>query len=116
MIHEAKVLSFMNNIDQIHEWIDRFNNNELDGKELQEFQELLKYDPVLRSEVRLDKELNDMLQQEDLLALRKTIMKVRNDRGNRGPGKKIILLAASILILLIISVLLYLVAGLNPGH
>jgi hypothetical protein len=103
----------MNNNEKSHEWIDRFNDNELNGDELKEFLERLKDDPVLRAEVRLDRELNEMIQDEGVLSLRKKIINLRKKEEGRGRNNMIILLAASILIIMVLSVLLYLVAGLN---
>lgn len=116
MIQEAKVLFFMNKNEKMHEWIDRFNDNELNGEELKKFLELLKNDPALRAELRLDKELNELLQDEGLLSLRKKIIEVRTKREDGGIGKKIFLLAASILVILVLSVILYLVVGLKTRN
>jgi hypothetical protein len=116
MIPGVKVLSFMNNAEKNHEWIDRFNDNELEGDELKEFLELMKNDPVFRAEVRLDKELNEILQEEDILELRKKIKEVRNDRENRGLSKRSILFAASIMIILVLSVFLYLVISVKTRN
>lgn len=103
----------MSKNEKIHEWIDRFNDNELNGEELKDFLELLKDDPALRAELRLDKELNELLQDKGLLSLRKRIIQVRKDREDRGTGRKVFLLAASVLIILVLSVVLYLVVGLK---
>jgi hypothetical protein len=116
MIPEVKVLSSMNNVQKKHEWIDRFNENELEGDELKEFLELMNNDPVLRAEVKLDKELNEMLQEEGILELRRKISEVRNRRENQGLSKRVILLAASILILLATSVFLYLAIRVKTGN
>ena len=116
MIQKANFLSFMNRNENMHELIDRFNDNELNGEELKEFLELLKDDPTLRAEIRLDKDLNEMLQDEGLLSLRKKINEIRKDREDRGVGKKTFLLAASILVILVLSVILYLIIGLKTGN
>ena len=116
MIQEVNFLSFMNRNENMHELIDRFNDNELNGEELKEFLELLKDDPTLRAEIRLDKELNEMLQDEGLLSLRKKIIEIRKDREDRGVVRRIFLLAASILVILVVSFILYLVLGLKTGN
>ena len=84
MTQEAKSFFFMNKNEKIHEWIDRFNDNELTGDELSEFLELLKVDEALKAEVRLDKDLNEFLQDEGELSLRKKIMEVSESKENKG--------------------------------
>lgn len=106
----------MNKNEKIHEWIDRFNDNELKGEELKEFLELLKNEPALRAEVRLDKDLNEMLQDEGLLSLRKKIIEIRENHEDKGIGKKIFLLAASILAILVLSATLYLFVGVKTRN
>ena len=98
----------MINRGKFPELIDRFNNGELSGEELAAFQELLKANPRLRNEVRLDKELNDILADSDLLEFRKKILSVQKKRLNKkGPGLQSYLLAASLLFFIGIEILLF---------
>ncbi len=91
----------MSNREKIHEWIDRFNTNELSGEELIIFLEMMNKDHRVREEVRLDNELNSILKQDDLLELRKKIRKVCSETpGRRNRNIRILLMAASLLILL----------------
>jgi hypothetical protein len=104
----------MNKNEKIHEWIDRFNDNELTGDELSEFLELLKVDEALKAEVRLDKDLNKFLQDEGEMSFRNKIIEVSKSRENKGSAIRIILLAASITLIVVLAVILYLVVGVKP--
>jgi len=102
--------------DKIPEWIDRFNNNELSGEELAQFIELLNKDPELRSEVTLDKELNEILSANDLLELRKKIIRIREREQRKGGGRRILLIAASILILISLPILFFIFKNRDVDH
>ena len=98
----------MINRGKLPELIDRFNNGELFGEELAAFQELLKSNPRLKNEVKLDKELNEILADSDLLEFRKTIFSVQKKRLNKkGPGLQSYLLAASLLFFIGIEIFLF---------
>jgi hypothetical protein len=98
----------MINRGKLPELIDRFNNGELSAEELTGFQELLKANPRLRNEVMLDKELNEILADSDLLEFRKTILSVQKKRMQRkGPGLQSYLLAASLLLFIGIEIFLF---------
>jgi hypothetical protein len=98
----------MNENEKLAEWIDRFNNKDLHGKELKEFLELMKQDPELRREVKLDKELNEILADTDIIELRKKILKYKIPKENKHPGLHIFLLAASVTILIGLAIFVYL--------
>jgi hypothetical protein len=99
----------MSDREKLPELIDRFNSGELSGEELTTFLEMLKSSPRLREEVRLDKELNEVLANEDILELRRKILDIQMKRQQKeGPGLRIFLLAASLLLLLGIETLLFL--------
>ncbi|MCX6247821.1 MAG: hypothetical protein NTW10_08820 [Bacteroidetes bacterium] len=99
----------MSDREQLPELIDRFTNGSLTGEELASFLEVLKTNPRLREEVRLDHELNDILANQDILELRQRIIAIQKTRHRRkGPDLQILLLAASILLLIGIEVLLLL--------
>jgi hypothetical protein len=93
---------------KLPELIDRFNNGELSGDELTGFQELLKANSRLRNEVMLDKELNEILADSDLLEFRKTILSVQKKQlQKKGPGLQSYLLAASLLLFIGIEIFLF---------
>lgn len=102
----------MTDKENLPEWIDRFTNNELEGDELQKFIEMLRSDPELRKEVKLDHDLNVMLLDEDMLEFRKKLMSHLKKDGHQrlSPGQ--LLLAATLLLLIGIGFLIY-KTGLN---
>ena len=106
----------MNKFENIHDWIDRFNENELTDEEVKEFETLLREDPSLQAEVRLDKELNEMLQDEDLLSFRTAIHEAGKKQERKGNHRKIFLLAASLLLFVILPVVLFLVLATGHGN
>jgi hypothetical protein len=93
---------------RLPELIDRFNNGELTDNDLNTFLEMLRTNPRVREEVRLDHELNEILANEDILELRQKILSVQKTRQKRkGPDFKLLLLAASLLLLFCTEVLLF---------
>jgi hypothetical protein len=86
--------------EKLPEWIDRYNANDLKGEELEEFLLLLERDPELRKEVRLDKELNKLLSETDILELREKIIKAKPKDDGRNTLISLWLLAASVVILI----------------
>jgi hypothetical protein len=99
----------MSDRKKIPELIDLYNSGMLNGEELQAFLHLLKTNPRLREEVKLDNELDRILANDDILQLRRTILKVqKKNNKNEGPDINYYLLAASVVILIGIEVLLFL--------
>lgn len=99
----------MSDREKLPELIDRFNNGKLTGEKLTAFLEMLKNNPRLREEVRLDSELNVILANEDILELRQKILSVQKNRKKRkGMDLHFFLLAASLLLLIGIEALLIL--------
>ena len=94
--------------EKLPEWIDRYNNNDLHGKDLKEFVELLKNNPELRLDVKLDKELNDILAETDIIELRRKIIKSKISNKTNGPGLSLFLLAASVTILIGLAIFAFL--------
>jgi hypothetical protein len=90
----------MNEHEKLPEWIDRFNKKDLHGNELKEFLELMKQDPELRREVKLDEDLNKILADADIIELRKKIIKYKIPKESKHIGLPIFFLAASITILI----------------
>lgn len=97
----------MTDNEKLPEWIDRFTNNELEGEELQQFIGMLRADPDLRKEVKLDHDLNTILLDEDILDLR---MKLKDRSGKNKEHRfdsRQLLLAASLLFLAGLALLFY---------
>lgn len=98
MIPHASVIFFKMERQKINEWIDRFNEGSLKGEDLATFIQMLHDDPELRKEVNVDREINRMLEERDLLEFREAVLKA----GKRSsPGKwRWFLLAATVVVLL----------------
>jgi len=98
----------MSDREKLPELIDRYNNGELTDDELSVFLEMIKNNPRLRDEVKLDHDLNDILADTDILELRKVIISVqkKHSKGKR-PDLYLILLAASLLLLIGIEIHLF---------
>jgi hypothetical protein len=97
----------MSNREKVPEYIDRYNNGELTGEDLNTFIEMLRTNPRLREEVKLDSELNEILAQTDILELRKKILyEQKHAQKGKGPNLKSFLIAASLLFLFGIEVIL----------
>jgi hypothetical protein len=94
--------------EKLPEWIDRFNNNDLKGRELREFIELMKQNPELRREVKLDKDLNDILADTDILELREKVGKCKIPKESNHMRLPIFFLAASITILIGLAIFAFL--------
>ncbi|MEI7724960.1 MAG: hypothetical protein WCK09_07630 [Bacteroidota bacterium] len=90
------------------DWIDRYNEGELDEKEKAIFQKRMNENPLLRSEVYLDACLNRFLKDTELQDLMKKIK--ATSRRNSGGSRLMdyILLVASMLCLAIIFGIFYL--------
>jgi hypothetical protein len=83
--------------EKINEWIVRYNEGTLEGEELETFLLMLKDDPDLRKEVRVDQEINRMLEERDLLEFREAVLKARQGKPSGRTGW--LLLAAMVLVL-----------------
>jgi hypothetical protein len=94
-----------------HEWIELYNLGKLEGKELEEFEAMLRKDKRLRSETKLDKELDIILLDEDVLELRRIILEARRTKERAVPIRKILLMAASVAILVTIGLVIILCTG-----
>ena len=94
----------MNEQEKLPEWIYRFARNELHGKELEEFLALLNKDPQLRNELHLEKDLNEILAEKEIISLRKKIAKIKKSKEDRGTWLVIYLLAACAVVLLGLTV------------
>lgn len=89
---------------KLYEWIDRFNTNDLSGEEYIQFVHLLNSDLRVREEVLLDRGLNSMLKDKELLDLRKKITNVCKTGGRKEINyNRYVLIAAAVLIILTIG-------------
>jgi hypothetical protein len=61
--------------------IERFVSNELRGKELDDFQNLLMTDPTLNSDMELSKEIEEALQENDIISLREKLQRISMEEG-----------------------------------
>jgi len=105
----------MSDREKLPEWIDRFNEGTLRGEDLEKFIEMLKRNPKLRDEVNLDRELNQILEEDDLIEFRKKMLKAT--RSRRLPGQNLLLLAAMIIIIIgLFSLIYYSVRRSDPDH
>lgn len=94
--------------EKLPEFIDRFNSKKLHGKDLEEFLEMLKNDPGLKLDVKLDKDLNEMLAEKDIIELRRKIIKYRIPEERDGIGLGFFLFAASVAIIIGLAVFVFL--------
>jgi len=90
------------------DWIDRYNDNELDETEKAIFQKRMVANPLLCSEVCIDARLNHFLQDNEVMDLMTKIRSVsqRNADGSRRLDS--LLIAASLLCLVMIGGIFYL--------
>ncbi len=87
------IVSTMNDNENIYKWISRYNEGELNGKEMDEFLKILSSNPEIRSDIELDKELTEFLQDKDLIEFRRILDQARVNR-RRGFGMNCLLIAA----------------------
>jgi hypothetical protein len=98
----------MNENEKLAEWIVRFNNHDLHGEELKEFMDMMKQDPELRREINLDKDLNEILTETEIIELRKKLLKFRPPKETFNLGLHIFILAASVTLLIGLAFFVYL--------
>lgn len=82
------------------EWIDRYNRHDLTPREFKLFQETLKTDPHLKNEVEIDRQLNEVLQEQDILRLRRKLFHLKESDDTRTSIIAIYFLAACTIVLL----------------
>ena len=100
MTRNVNPICIMIDKDKLPEFIDRYNNNQLQGKELEEFVELMKQNPELREEVKLDQDLNTILADYEIIELRRKIIKNRIPPETKSPDLSFFLFAATAAILI----------------
>ena len=94
----------MNENEKLPEWIYRFNNTELKGKELEKFLAMMEKDPSLRKEVRLEKELTEALTEKEIILLRKKLQKAKSFKEIEPYTYYLYFLAACAVILIIMLI------------
>jgi hypothetical protein len=98
--------------NKISEWICRYNEGDLHGDELRTFLQKAASDRELRREVILDRKMNELLNDADLLEFRKFLIRARN--GSPHPVKyQVLMIAASLLVLIAMSTIFLFVS--RPG-
>ncbi len=90
-----------------NDWIDRYNEGLLYGSELEYFRNRLSSSPLLRAETRMDAELNQFLADDEMIDLLDKVRDVAHRERRPVSYRKTLLMAASILLFLAISSLLY---------
>ena len=88
----------MSECNNRNEWIDKYCNGELEGKELERFEDLLRNSIELQEEVELERQLNEAFSNPDLIEFRKIVLKVKT-RKETVFWKRRFLIAAMIIIL-----------------
>lgn len=92
----------MNNDLNIDEWIFRYHEGDLKGKDLEEFLQMLAFDPEIRAKTELDGKITEFLRDRDLLEFRKMLDEVKTI-GRRGFGLNCLLLAALLLVMIVLG-------------
>jgi hypothetical protein len=95
----------MKDMEITNDWIDRYNENELNEEEKEFFRKRLEVNPLLRTEVYIDECLNKLYQDEGTLDLVKKIQDARQKSDRRGGKLGYLLLAASILYLMALAII-----------
>jgi hypothetical protein len=99
--------------EKLPEWIDRFNRNDLNEEEMEIFLRHMEEDPQLRKEVMLDRELNSILEDQDILELRKKIL--LRKKKNEQSRNRFLLVAAFMILVAALIVLYQIVMRERPG-
>jgi hypothetical protein len=89
------------------DWIDRYNDNQLDKNERAIFEERMAANPLLRSEVDIDIRLNRFLMDDELLDLMTKIRTVSERHARGSPRMNSLLIAASLLCLALTGGMFY---------
>jgi hypothetical protein len=95
------------------DWIDRYNDDDLDENEKALFQKRMLADPLLHSEVQIDASLNRFLLDPDAIDLMGKIRDISIKNRGSNSLRKSILLAASVLVLAMAGGMVYLAEKTN---
>jgi len=105
----------MKDIEITSEWIDRYNENDLNEDEKVLFRKRMENNPLLRTEVHIDACLNELYQDDGTLDLIKKIKNI-NKKTDRDEGLLwYMLIAASFLYLIAFGTMMSLVR-IDPGN
>jgi len=107
MTRNVNHISIMIEKEKLPEWIDRYNNNKLHGKDLEEFVELMRNNEELKLDVKLDKDLNEIIAESDVVELRRKIIKNKIPKESNGPGLSFFLFAASVTIIVGMAIIAF---------
>lgn len=91
------------------DWIDRYNENELDINEKALFESRMHASPLLRAEVELDACLNHLLEDEGMIDLMNKVRKASRENTHSRSRLNYLLLAASLLCFAMIGGLFYMI-------
>ncbi len=91
------------------EWIDRYNENDLNEIEKLHFRKRMQASPILRNEVYLDSCLSDLYRDKETLDLMKKIHKARQKTEDSRGTIRMLFLAATLLFMMVFGATLYLV-------
>jgi hypothetical protein len=104
----------MSNREKIPEWIDRFNRGDLTPELSGVLIGMTRNNPRLAEEIKLDKELNVILAQKDIIDLRKKIIEVHAlPKKTERSHLQLLLWAAILLLLTGIGIFLLLMRGMK---
>lgn len=99
----------MSKMEITSEWIDRYNEHDLNEQEKDHFRKRLQSSPILRTEVHLDACLSELYRDKETLDLMKKIHAASLKKENSGGTLRMLLLAASLLLLIVFGAIIYLV-------
>jgi hypothetical protein len=97
----------MNETEITGDWIDRYNEGELNEADKAVFEERMKNSPVLRSEVLVDAALNRLLMDPEMMDLMQKIHAARSRDAGRHTPWKYWLVAASLAVLVMAGVVIF---------
>ena len=89
------------------DWIDRYNDDELDDPEKRSFRGQMKQNPLLRTEVYIDERINRLFRDDDILEMMAKVGKVTGKSGRKGFTMIHLLIAASAICLIAIGAILF---------
>jgi hypothetical protein len=106
ILNAAKFLN-MKDFKITSDWIDRYNDDELEEPERIFFLQQMADNPILRTEVHIDSRLNSFFNDEDLMDLMKKIRAVTAKPGHTATLIPSMLIAATVMCLLIFGAVVY---------
>ena len=103
------IFYFMKDFEITCDWIDRYNDDELDEFEKSFFQQQMLHNPMLRAEVYIDARLNRLFSDEDVLELMQKVQSVTKKNNQNSGLMSYMAIAASVISLLVLGAILFLV-------